>query len=90
MEKISEKPAKKTNGFLMLFVMIALIVLEIYLIVLMANIESVKLLWIFFPLIFVIILIAIGFSVVQPNDSRVLILFGKYTGTIRRFRFLVG
>lgn len=83
MEKISEKPAKKINGFLMLFVMIALIALEVYLIVLMANTENVKILWIFLPLIFVIILVAIGFSVVQPNDSRVLILFGKYTGTIR-------
>ncbi len=83
MEKISEKPAKKTNGFLMLFVMLALIVLEIYLIVFMANTENVKILWIFLPMIFVIILVAIGFSVVQPNDSRVLILFGKYTGTIR-------
>jgi len=83
MEKISEKPANKLNGFLMLFILIALIALEIYLIVLMANTENVKILWIFLPMIFVIILLSIGFSVVQPNDSRVLILFGKYTGTIR-------
>lgn len=83
MEKISEKPANKLNGFLMLFILIALIALEVYLIVLMANTENVKILWIFLPMIFVIILLSIGFSVVQPNDSRVLILFGKYTGTIR-------
>lgn len=83
MEKISEKPANKLNGFLMLFILITLIALEVYLIVLMANTENVKLLWIFLPMIFVIILLSIGFSVVQPNDSRVLILFGKYTGTIR-------
>jgi uncharacterized membrane protein YqjE len=83
MEKISEKPANKLNGFLMLFILIALISLEIYLIVLMANTENVKLLWVFLPMIFVIILLSLGFSVVQPNDSRVLILFGKYIGTIR-------
>lgn len=83
MEKIQEKAAHKLNGFLMLFILIALIALEIYLIVLMANTENVAILWIFLPMIFVIILLSIGFSVVQPNDSRVLILFGKYTGTIR-------
>lgn len=83
MEKISEKPANKINGFVVLFVLIAMIALEVYLIVLMANTENVKILWIFLPMIFVIILLSIGFSVVQPNDSRVLILFGKYTGTIR-------
>jgi len=83
MEKISEKPAKKANGFLMLFILFALIALEVYLIVVMANTENVMILWIFLPMIFVIILVPIGLSVVQPNDSRVLILFGKYTGTIR-------
>jgi regulator of protease activity HflC (stomatin/prohibitin superfamily) len=83
MEKISEKPASKINGFVVLFILIALVALEVYLIVVMANTENVTILWIFIPLIFVIILLASGFAVVQPNDSRVLILFGKYTGTIR-------
>ncbi len=83
MEKIKEKAANKFNGFVMLFILIVLIVLEIYLIVLIANTENVNILWVFLPMIFVIILLSIGFSVVQPNDSRVLILFGKYIGTIR-------
>lgn len=87
MEKIQEKAAHKLNGFLMLFILIALIALEVYLIVLMANTENVMILWIFLPMIFVIILLSMGFSVVQPNDSRVLILFGKYTGTIRNAGF---
>jgi len=87
MEKIQEKAAKKFNGFIMLIILIALIVLEIYLIVLIANTENVNILWIFLPMIFVIILLSVGFSVVQPNDSRVLILFGKYIGTIRNSGF---
>jgi regulator of protease activity HflC (stomatin/prohibitin superfamily) len=87
MEKIQEKAANKLNGFLMLFILIALIALEVYLIVLMANTENVSILWFFIPLIFVIILIASGFAVVQPNDSRVLILFGKYIGTVRSSGF---
>lgn len=83
MEKIQEKAASKLNGFLMLFIFIVLIALEIYLIMLMANTENVAILWIFIPMIFVIILLASGFVIVQPNDSRVLILFGKYIGTVR-------
>ncbi len=83
MEKISEKPANKLNGFLMLFVLIALIVLEVYLFIKMVNTEDTQILWFFMPMLLIIILMLIGFSVVQPNDSRVLILFGKYTGTVR-------
>jgi regulator of protease activity HflC (stomatin/prohibitin superfamily) len=83
MEKISEKSATKLNGFLMLVVLIALIVLEVYLIILAGKTQNVQLLWVIIPLFFVMLLVLIGFAVVQPNDSRVLILFGKYTGTIR-------
>ena len=83
MEKIQEKAGKKLNGFLMLFVLIALIVLEFYLLVTGIRTENNQILWVFIPMIFVIILLSSGFAVVQPNDARVLILFGKYTGTIR-------
>lgn len=87
MEKILEKPASKLNGFLMLFILIALIVLDVYLLVMGIRTDNSQILWVFIPMIFVIILLSSGFSVVQPNDSRVLILFGKYTGTIRQSGF---
>lgn len=83
MEKIAEKTAKKLNGFLMLFSILALIALEIYLLAMGIRTNNNDILWVFLPLIPVIILLLSGFTVVQPNDSRVLILFGKYTGTIR-------
>lgn len=83
MEKIQEKAGNKLNGFLMLFILIVLIVLEFYLLVTGIRTENNQILWVFIPMIFVIILLSSGFAVVQPNDSRVLILFGKYTGTIR-------
>ena len=83
MEKIAEKTAKKLNGFLMLFSILALIALEIYLLVLGIRTNNNNILWVFLPLIPVILLLLSGFTVVQPNDSRGLILFGKYTGTIR-------
>lgn len=83
MEKIVEKKASKMNGFLMLFIMVALVILEVYLVLLGINAKNPQILWVFIPMIFVILLISSGFAIVQPNDSRVLILFGKYTGTIR-------
>lgn len=83
MDKIVEKSANKLNGFLMLITLLALIVLEIYLLILGIRTNNPQILWFFIPTLLVIILISSGFIVVQPNDSRVLILFGKYTGSVR-------
>jgi regulator of protease activity HflC (stomatin/prohibitin superfamily) len=87
MDKISEKQANKTNGFLMLFVLLALIALEIYLFVGILQTRNTQVLWLFIPLILIIILVLSGFIVVQPNESRVLIFFGKYIGTVRNSGF---
>lgn len=83
MEKMKEKSATKMNGFLMLFILLALIVLEIYLFVDMIRTQNLQIFWIFIPLIILMIILISGFIVVQPNDSRVLIFFGKYIGTVR-------
>jgi regulator of protease activity HflC (stomatin/prohibitin superfamily) len=87
MEKINEKIGQKHNGFLMLFILIALIILQIYLIYLVITTEFTFILWFFIPLVISIILILSGFIIVQPNDSRVLILLGKYIGTVRNDGF---
>ena len=87
MEKIAEKPSHKLNGFMMLFLSIALLAIDIYLITIGIRIENPQILWLFIPLLLVFFLIISGFVVVQPNDSRVLILFGKYTGTVRNSGF---
>ena len=87
MEKITEKSGNKLSGFLMLFSSIVLLALNIYLLVLGINADDPRVLWIFIPVIIIFFLIWAGFAIVQPNDSRVLILFGKYTGTIRESGF---
>lgn len=87
MEKIAEKSANKLNGFLMVLVLLALIIVEYFLVKEMAMTNDPGLLWFFIPILLLIILISSGFVVVQPNDSRVLILFGKYTGTVRTSGF---
>ena len=87
MEKITEKSGNKLSGFLILFSSIVLLALNIYLLVLGINADDPRVLWIFIPVIIIFFLIWAGFAIVQPNDSRVLILFGKYTGTIRESGF---
>jgi regulator of protease activity HflC (stomatin/prohibitin superfamily) len=87
MEKIAEKSANKLNGFLMVLVLLGLIIVEYFLVKEMALTNDPGLLWLFIPILLLIILISSGFVVVQPNDSRVLILFGKYTGTVRTSGF---
>ena len=83
MEKIAEKAASKINGFLILLISFVLLVLDIYILVSGIRANAPQVLWIFFPLILIIIFLIPGFMVIQPNDSRVLILFGKYNGTVR-------
>jgi len=87
MEKVTEKTAKKTNGFFVLFVLFILIVLNIYLLYYGILNEDPNILWFFIPLGLIFFISLSGFMVVQPNDSRVLILFGKYTGTVRQSGF---
>ncbi len=87
MEKIVEKPANKLNGFLMLFLTIALLAFSIYLLIISNSINNSQLLWVIIPLMIISFIMFSGFIVVQPNDSRVLILFGNYTGTVRQSGF---
>ena len=87
MEKIVEKQANKINGFLMLFVLLVLIALEVYLFLGMIVTKNPQILWLLIPLTLIIILTSSGFIVVQPNESRVLIFFGKYIGTVRNSGF---
>ena len=76
MEKITEKSASKLNGFLMLFVSLIILALAIYILVSGIQANNVEVLYIFFPIMLVFTLVLIGLTIVQPNDSRVLILFG--------------
>lgn len=75
-----EKIITPANGYLMLFVIFALLVGGI------AGISATKSSW-FAILIVILIILSSGFVMVQPNGSRVLLLFGKYIGTIKKNGF---
>ncbi len=83
MEAIAEKSAKKMNGFLFLFLILVVLAVNIYILVEGILADNPLVLAFFIPVMIVIFILMAGFSIVQPNDSRVLILFGKYSGTIR-------
>jgi regulator of protease activity HflC (stomatin/prohibitin superfamily) len=82
MDKITEKTASKINGFVAFFIVIGFFALDIYLLETGIRTEDSSVLWFFIPLVFITFLSFGGFMIVQPNESRVLILFGKYIGTV--------
>ncbi len=87
------------NGFLHLFLNIALLVFFIWLVVRFAHFDCMKdaegevTPWILLPIVsgFVLLMTYIlhlaGFITVQPNESRVLTFFGKYSGTVKQNGF---
>ncbi len=72
----TEKTIKPNNGYVMLMILIALIAVTVLGIV-FAH------LLILLTLIPVIIIIWGGFFIVNPNSSKVLVLFGAYKGTVK-------
>lgn len=75
-----EKNFKAINGYLMLTVDLILLAGAILGIILTHNL-------LFLLALPVIIFLAIGFVIVNPNESSVLVLFGSYSGTIKRYGF---
>jgi len=83
----SEKSASPGSGYLMLLVGIVLIALGIYCLV--NGIQTERIVMIIPLVLFLLlgILVLVGLFVVNPNDSRVLILFGTYKGTVKKNGF---
>ncbi|NMH86330.1 SPFH domain-containing protein [Flavivirga algicola] len=75
-----EKNITPANGYLMLFVFFIMFFGGIAALIITESL-------VFILSIIIAILIAPGFIMVQPNNSRVLLLFGKYVGTINKNGF---
>lgn len=78
MEK--EKSYSPANGYLMLLVVFLLIAVPVL------GIIFLKMIWLV-AILFFGVLAAIGFFVVNPNESMVLVLFGAYKGTVKNNGF---
>jgi len=75
--KKQETNYRAISGYLMLLVLLAIILGAIF-----SFMNSI--IWLGITLCLAALLTAIGFTVVNPNESSVLILFGAYKGTIKK------
>lgn len=76
----TEKTIKPSNGYVWLFALLAVIGVLVY-----ASIEILPPWVAAFAVIPAFMLV--GLMIIDPNESRVLILFGKYTGTVKENGF---
>ena len=81
METISERTAKKMSGFVALTMTFVFLAITIFLFYIMAKLDEPLFIIAAIPMVLFTIFWNFGFMVIQPNDARVLILFGKYNGT---------
>ncbi|MEA3504768.1 MAG: SPFH domain-containing protein [Bacteroidota bacterium] len=75
-----EKLFKGISGYLMVVVILFLIIIPIFGIIAMKQVLLI-------PIIIIGLFCVIGFVVVNPNESVVLVLFGRYVGTIKENGF---
>jgi regulator of protease activity HflC (stomatin/prohibitin superfamily) len=77
-----QRPARATAGGVSAALAVAALALAVALIAIGASSGSLPLNVVGGLLVALVVLLAQGFVVVQPNESRVLILFGSYAGTV--------
>lgn len=76
-----EKVIKPLNGYLVLFLSLVMLALSVYG---FASIhKSAAYFWVGFPAFIATLLMWKGLMIVQPNDTKVLNLFGKYVGSVK-------
>jgi len=83
MQTITETRARRINGYIALIFQIVLIAALAVILVGMITAEDPGALILFIPLLLLTLIFMSGFFVVQPNEARVLVLFGKYIGSVR-------
>ncbi len=84
---LQEKPARAYSGWLMLFVLLALLALTIWGLVESARAQQGGPVIAWAVGMTVIIVCLCGFAVVNPNEGVVFQLFGTYTGTLKQMGF---
>jgi len=83
MKTVTETAAKRMSGYVALAMFFVLLAVNAYLIYYMAINRLPEYLWFEIPLFIVTMIFPAGLFVVQPNEARVLVLFGRYIGSVR-------
>ena len=90
MSHSEEKLGSSKNGYFMLLVLLAIIVLALFFIPALipgdgaGKAEKLTLVGYIVASILSFVIVSIGFFMIQPNQAVVLTLFGEYQGTVRR------
>ena len=87
MDAITEKNAQKMSGFIMFLIVFLDFLLCADLLYNGVKAKDPSVLYFFFPLMLLGFLTFNGFMIIQPNESRVLVFFGKYLGTVKESGF---
>jgi len=82
-----EREVTVLSGWLLLAVTLLLLVAGVALLAAGAGLDSAALVFPGIVLLVVDVFVICGFFTLQPNQARVLVLFGKYHGTVRRDGF---
>jgi regulator of protease activity HflC (stomatin/prohibitin superfamily) len=83
MHTVAETQARAISGYVALVMLFLLVSSVFVLLVTMIATEDPRLLAAFIPTIIATLIFGGGFFVVQPNEARVLVLFGRYIGSVR-------
>ena len=98
-KEFNRKMNAGNNGFLHIVLNLALLAFSIWFTIRLGKLDCIldadgePTAWVLLPilagsiLLFVYILHLVGFMIVQPNESRVLTFFGKYSGTVKQNGF---
>ena len=73
----NEKDSKKINGYIILLVVFILVAIAIY------SILNNQPIWIVITSFVIAFFLLPGFTIVNPNESMVMVLFGDYKGTLK-------
>jgi regulator of protease activity HflC (stomatin/prohibitin superfamily) len=84
---LSEKVTKGFSGWLMVCLLLAMMILSVYMLVGAAQDGAVPQVIFWMLLILVDLVCWAGMTVVNPNEAKVIQLFGKYLGTIKEQGF---
>ena len=83
----AEKTRSAVSGYPMLLVAVIFLAIAVTSLVAGIRTEDLGFLLTFFPFLILFVLALPGFFIVNPNDARVLVLFGKYKGTVKENGF---
>jgi len=87
MEIMTETKVGRISGYAAIVLDLAIMAVNFWLIYLIAVKSIYVLLWLEIPLFVGTLIYQFGFLIVQPNEARALVLFGKYIGSVREDGF---